>query len=405
MTLTLKDILLKAGTLIVGDGTTLSGASILINGDSISEVGQDVSIPSDTDVLDFSDRVVMPGLIDPHIHVCFDGSADPGEARQFSDELLAIRGSQLVEKLLQYGITTAGDAAGRGNVPFAVKDAIEKGLVNGPCLLLCGRMITITGGREALGGSNEANGVDDVRRAVREEIGRGVHFIKLAATGAISSKHTESMSAQFDQDELQAAADETRKVGKMSHAHAYGDVGIRNTILAGVDVLVHGHPLNKENLELMKKHGTMYMPTVVTYYESQLHHDDGDLPEYMVRKEKEIFPLIEEGVKNAVKAGIDLVVGTDSGMPYTYYGKSTPEEMELFVRLGGASEMDAIIAGTKNAARALKIDSRVGTIEPGKSADLLVLAPGKNPLEDITVLQDKESISRVILRGKTVIEH
>jgi imidazolonepropionase-like amidohydrolase len=86
------------------------------------------------------------------------------------------------------------------------------------------------------------------------------------------------------------------------------------------DVLVHGHPLTKENLELMKKHGTIYMPTIVTYYESQLHHDDGDLPEFMVRKEKEIYPLIEEGVKNAVKAGVEMVVGSDSGMPYTPFG-------------------------------------------------------------------------------------
>ena len=142
----------------------------------------------------------------------------------------------------------------------------------------------------------------------------------------------------------------------------------------------------------MKRHGTMYMPTFVTYYESQLHHDDGHLPEFMVRKEKEIFPLIEQGVKKAVEADIDIVVGTDSGMPYTYYGKSTAEEMELLVGLGGATEMDAIIAGTKNAARSMSMDSKIGTIEPGRSADLLILAPGKNPLDDITVLQNKEKI-------------
>jgi len=400
----MSNLLLKAGTLIVGDGKTLENVSILVQGDKITEVGQDVKVPPDTEVLDFSDRVVMPGIIDPHIHVCFDGSADPAEAKKFSDELLAIRGARLVERLLEYGITTAGDAAGRGNVPFAVKEAIDRGLVNGPRLLPCGRMITISGGRESLGGSNEADGPDNVRRAVREEIGRGARFIKLAATGAISSEHTESFNSQFDIDELQAGANEARKVQLKSHAHAYGDVGIKNTILAGVDVLVHGHPLNQENLELMKKHKTMYMPTIVTYYESQLHHEDGDLPDYMVRKEKEIFPLIEEGVRNAVKAGIELVVGTDSGMPYTYYGKSTAEEMGLMVKLGGASEMTAIIAGTKNAAISMNVDSKFGTIEPGKSADLLVLASGKNPLEDITVLQDKESISRVILMGKTVIE-
>ena len=401
----MSSLLLKTGLLIVGNGETLENVSVLIQGEKISEVGRDVKAPSDTEVLDFSDRVVMPGIIDPHVHVCFDGSTDPAEVRKFSDELLAIRGAQLVEKLLEYGVTTAGDAAGRGNVPFAVKEAVERGLVNGPRFLPCGRMITISGGRDSLGGANEADGPDNVRRAVREEIGRGARYIKLAATGAISSEHTESFNSQFDLDELQAAANEARKVHLKSHAHAYGEEGIRNTILAGVDVLVHGHPLSKENLELMKKHNTMYMPTIVTYYESQLHHDDGDLPEYMVRKEKEIFPLIEEGVRNAVEAGIKLVVGTDSGMPYTLYGKSTAEEMELMVKLGKAPEMTAIIAGTKNAAISMNIDSTIGTIEAGKSADLLVLAPGKNPLKDITVLQDKESISRVILMGKTVIEH
>jgi imidazolonepropionase-like amidohydrolase len=398
------NLLIKAGNLIVGNGETLENVSILIQDDKIADVGPDIKAPKGAEVLDCSERVVMPGLIDPHVHVCYDGSSDPAEVRKLSDELLAIRGAQLVERLLEYGITTAGDAAGRGNVPYAVKEAIEKGLVNGPRLLPCGRMITISGGRDSLGGSNEANGPDDVRRAVREEIGRGARFIKLAATGAISSEHTESFSTQFDLDELKAGANEARKVQLKSHAHAYGDDGIRNTILAGIDVLVHGHPLNEENLSLMLKHNTMYMPTIVTYYESQLHHDDGDLPEYMVRKEKEIFPLIEKGVKNAVKAGVELVVGTDSGMPYTPYGKSTGIEMELMVRLGGASEMTAIVAGTLNAAKSLNIESKVGTIESGKSADILVLAPRKNPLKDITVLQDPASIERIILMGKTVIK-
>ncbi|TFG34512.1 amidohydrolase family protein [Candidatus Thorarchaeota archaeon] len=400
----MHDILLKTGILIVGNGETLEKVSILIQEGIITEVGRDITPPNDVEILDFSSSVIMPGIIDPHVHVCFDGSPNLEEVRRFSDELLAIRGSKLTEILLEYGITTVGDAAGRKNVPFAVKEAIDRGFVTGPRFLPCGRMITISGGRDSLAGANEADGVDGVRRAVREELGRGIFYIKLAATGAISSEHTESFSTQFSLDELKVGADEARKAGKRSHAHAYGEEGIRNTILAGVDVLVHGHPLSSENLDLMKKHGTMYMPTFVTYYESQLHHDDGDLPEYMVRKEKEIFPLIEEGVRNAIKAGIEIVVGTDSGMPYTYYGKSTAEEMELLVRLGGASEMDAIIAGTMNAAKSMSMESKIGTIKPGKSADLLVLSPGKNPLEDITVLQYKENIKRVILRGKTVID-
>ncbi|MFW9789015.1 MAG: amidohydrolase family protein [Candidatus Thorarchaeota archaeon] len=402
----MTNILLKTGTLIIGDGRTLNDVSVLIKDDVISEVGPDVRAESGSEVLDYSDRVVMPGIIDTHVHVGYDGiAADPDEVRLLSDEFLSIRGGVVAERLINNGITTAGDAASRGNISFAVREAIEKGVVNGPRLLVCGRMISITGGRDPMSGYSEANGVDDVRRAVREEIARGIHFIKLASTGAISAMHTESMSPQFNLDELKAAAEESHKVGKMAHAHAYGDVGIQNTILAGVDVLVHGHPLNKENIDLMKKHGTMYMPTIVTYYESQLHHDDGDLPEYMVRKEKEIYPLIEAGVKNAVKAGLEMVVGSDSGMPYTPFGPSTMEEMELMVRIGGMLEMDAIVAGTLNAARALKIDSQIGTVEPGKSADILVLAAGKNPLEDISLLKSPESIEQVILKGKTVIKH
>jgi len=400
------EVLLKTGTLIVGDGKVLKDMSVLIKDHKIAEVGTNIESGLGVEVLDYSDRVVMPGIIDPHVHVGYDGiAADPDEVRKLSDEFLSIRGGVVVERLLNNGITTAGDAASRGNLSFAVREAIEKGIINGPRLLVCGRMISISGGRDPKSGYSEANGPDDVRRAVREEIARGIHFVKLASTGAISAANTESMSPQFNLDELQAAVEETHKVGKMTHAHAYGDIGIKNTILAGVDVLVHGHPLNKENLELMKKHGTMYMPTIVTYYESQLHHDDGDLPEHMVRKEKEIYPFIEEGVKNAVKTGIEMVVGSDSGMPYTPFGTSSMQEMELFVRIGGMSEGDAIVAGTRNAARSLKIESEVGTIEVGKSADLLVLASGKNPLNDISLLRDPMSIEKVYLRGKTVIEH
>ncbi|MHA1925978.1 MAG: amidohydrolase family protein [Candidatus Thorarchaeota archaeon] len=207
-------------------------------------------------------------------------------------------------------------------------------------------MITISAGRGAYGGSNEANGPDDVRRAAREELGRGADFIKLAATGAISAEGQDSFTTQFNQDELQAATEEAHKLGKKTHAHTYGEPGGVNTILAGVDVIVHGHPMTEKTINLAKKHGTQFMPTLTTYYESLQHHDDGQLPDYMVRKEKELFPLIEQGFRDSVQAGLEIVLGTDSGMPYTPFGPSSMEELQLMVRLGGMSEMDAIVAGT-----------------------------------------------------------
>jgi imidazolonepropionase-like amidohydrolase len=178
---------------------------------------------------------------------------------------------------------------------------------------------------------------------------------------------------------------------------------VTNTILTGIDVLVHGHPLNPITIRLINEHQTLLMPTLTTYYQSHQHINDGLLPDYMVRKKKEIYPLIEAGVRMAVQENVTIVAGSDSGMPYTPFGPSSMKELELLVRMGGMSEMEAITAGTRNAARALNIDSFVGTLEPGKSADLLVLAQDLNPLTDISVLQQKEAIKMVFLRGKPVI--
>ena len=399
-------LLLRTGKLIVGDGSTLQDAEILVENGTIIELGENLSRPRECEVLDFSDHVVMPGIVDAHLHVCYDGvTLDPAVIRALDNEFMAIRGARLVEGLLEYGVTTVADAGAKGKVSLAVSQALAEGIIKGPRILVSGRMITITGGRDPASGALEADGVDAVKRAVREEVARGVDFIKLAGTGAISSEHTESMSTQFDEEELRAATEEAHKVGKPTHSHAYGDAGIQNTVLAGVDVLVHGHPLNRENINLMKEKGTIYMPTIVTYYESVKHHDEGKLPQHMIRKEKEVFPLIKKGVQEAVEAGLEIAVGTDTGLPYTLYGKAAAQEMSLLVEYGGMSAMDAILAGTKNAAHSLRVDDKIGTIEPGKSADIVVLARGIDPLEDITLLQERESFETVFLKGVPVVQH
>ena len=397
---TMNEYLLKAGTVIVGDGTKVSDVHLHIKDEVIVDIGPDVKAGPDAKILDFSDRVVMPGVIDTHVHIIHDElNPDPAEMKYLKDEYLSIRSTNYAEKILSYGVTTAADAGARGEVSLALKQAIEMGYAKGPRFLACGRMITITGGRDIASGPHECDGPDGVRKATRMEIARGVDFIKLAATGGIIASKTESMSPQFTLEELTAAAEETHKVGKKAHAHAYGDIGICNTILAGVDVVVHGHPMSQKCIDLMKKHNTLYMPTFVTYYESVQHHHEGLLPDYMVRKEKELFPLMEEGLRNAVKAGVEIVVGSDSGCPYTPFGISTMEELELLVRFGGMTEMDAIVAGTHNAARSLNIDTYTGTLQSGKSADILVLNKGMNPLEDISILQDPANLESIFLKG------
>lgn len=395
----MQEILLKTGKLIVGDGSTLDDVSVLIKGRKIIEVGSEVSKTLDATTLDYSDRVVMPGIIDSHTHIGMVVLNDPVEMNML-DEQRAILAAKNTEQLLQYGVTTFADAGARGNISFGVRDAIEAGLVLGPRMIVCGRMLTITGGRAPISDANEADGPDEARKAAREEIARGVDFIKVAASSVIR----EGGVVQFTMEELKAITEEAHKVGILVKSHAYGDEGVRNTILAGADVVVHGHLLTQHNIDLIKEHNALLEPTLVSFYIPQ-GNDDIGLPESEIKQLKELFPQIEEGFRNAMKQGIEVVAGSDSGdSPLVPFGPSTTRELEVMVQLGGMTEMDAIIAGTKNAARSLNIDSFVGTIEPGKSADLLVLARDKDPLSDISILQHLDAVERVILKGKTVIK-
>ncbi len=395
----MKETLLKTGKLIVGDGRTMDNVSVLIKGEKIVEVGSEVSKTPDTTILDYSDRVVMAGIIDSHTHVGMVALNAPVELNML-DEHRAIRAVKNAEKLLQYGVTTFADAGARGNISFGVRDAIETGIVLGPRMIVCGRMLTITGGRTPISDANEADGPDEARKAARQEIARGVDYIKVAASSVI----LDGGVVQFTMEELKAITEEAHKVGLLVKSHAYGDEGVRNTILAGADVVVHGHLLTQHNIDLIKGHNTLLEPTLVSFYIPQGIEDIG-LPESVIKQQKESFPQLVEGFSNAEKQGIEIVAGSDSGdSPFLPFGPSTMRELEVMVRLGGLTEMDAIITGTKNAARALNIDSFVGTLEPGKSADLLVLARNKDPLSDISILQHLDTVERVILKGKTVIK-
>lgn len=395
----MKETLLKAGTLIVGNGQIMNDISILIKGESIIEVGYDIPKTPDTAILDYSDRVIMPGIIECHVHTDMVDFVDPVEWTM-SDEHRAIRGAKNAEVLLQYGVTTFADACSRGDISFGVRDAIEAGHLLAPRMLVSGRMITITGGRAPIFDATEADGPDEARKAARKEIMRGVDFIKVAA----NSLSLPGGAVQFTMEELKAVTEEAHKVGLRVHSHAYHDEGVRNTIMAGVDVVVHGHLLTQHNIDLIKGHNAFLEPTLVSFYRHQ-GMDKKDLPESVIKRQEELYPQVEEGFRKAVKQGCEIVLGSDTGdSPLLPFGPSTMKELEFMVQLGGMSEMDAIVAGTENAARAFNIDSNVGTIEPGKSADLLVFAKDKDPLRDISILQHLGSVERIILKGETVVK-
>lgn len=384
---------LEVGKLIIGDGEVLEGVFVGVDDGVIAEVSGDGFEASYDEVLDLSDRIVMPGLIDAHVHIKYTGVPDPVE---YSDEYMTVRGVELARKALMAGCTSLVDAGAVRNVAFAARDAINDGATLGPRLFVSGEMITMTGGRSRVPGARlEVNGPHEARRATRGLLMyHNADFIKLGATGSISSLHTGPTHPQLTVEEMAACVEEAHKCGKKVHAHCYGEVGISNAIEAGADVIVHGQTLTDEHISTMLERGMMLMPTLKTYWSHYEKMQETGIPERTVTSG--IWDLTEPNFRRALEAGIPFSMGTDSGMTDNFFGDN-PRDLVYMVRWG-ATPMQAIVAGTLNAAKSVAVEDRLGTVEEGKLADLLVLED--DPTEDVTAIQT--SLDRVMLNGRFV---
>jgi len=384
---------LTVGKLIVGNGDVIEGARIGIEEGRIVEVTTGRLEGSYEKGLDLGDRVVMPGLIDAHVHIKYTGVPDPVE---YSDEYMTVRGVELARRALMAGCTSLVDAGAVRNVAFAARNAINNGATLGPRLFVSGEMITMTGGRSRVPGARlEVNGPHEARRATRGLLMyHNADFIKLGATGSISSLHTGPTHPQLTVEEMTACVEEAHNCGKMVHAHCYGEKGISNAIEAGVDVIVHGQTLTDEHIATMLERGMMLMPTLKTYwchYEKML---ETGIPERTVTSG--IWDLTEPNFRRALGAGVPFAMGTDSGMTDNFFGDNL-KDLEYMVRWG-ATPMQAIVAGTLDAARSIAVDDRLGTVEEGKLADLLVL--GEDPTEDVSAV--RTSLERIMLNGRFI---
>jgi len=402
---------LRVGKLIVGNGKTLEGVYLGIQDGTITEISMEQLKRSYEKRIDASDRVVMPGLIDTHVHLVYSGKPQETDITNVSDEYLTLRAGELARRALRAGVTTIGDAGGRRNTIPALRDAIEDGVMLGPRIRASGTMITMTGGRathghRVIGGGFEINGADEARKATRELLMYyGANFIKLGATGALSSPHTGGRDPQLTVDEMRAAVEEAHKCGRPVHAHCYGEQGISNALEAGVDVIVHGQTLNNDHIRKMKQTGAILVPTLTVFREeervSKLEESARAQEQKKIRRPTSSAGIYEEtkpNFMNAMKQGITIAAGTDSGMTNTFCGQN-PLELVYMVDWG-MSENDAIVAGTLNSAKALKIENMVGTIEVGKYADLLVL--NEDPLKDIEVITKPDTIEHIMLNGRLV---
>ncbi|MCF8012249.1 MAG: amidohydrolase family protein [Clostridiales bacterium] len=387
-------IILKNSALFDGTGNDLIKDSLVAFENGIityAGPANDFTVKKNSRVYNLSNKYIIPGLIDAHIHLDLHGMADTYLENLVENKLRAIRAAKEMETTIQAGFTTVRNMGSVDYIDIAVKEAIKQELITGPRVLTSGKIICMHSSGESYfsGMYREADGVDENRKAAREQLAEGAEYLKVMATGAIMNPGGVPAAPQLDIDEIRAVVEEGKKLGKHTAAHAHGAQGIKNAIKAGVRTIEHGTMADDEAIKMMVDNGIYMIPTLSSNYLMLLHGEKDGVPQFMMEKAKEISEIRKKVTRKAIDAGVKIAMGTDAGTPYNYHGKNSLE-ITRFVDENLINEKDAVIASTRKAAEALDLGDKLGTIEKGKFADLVVLE--KNPLEDIHCLLDPENI-------------
>jgi imidazolonepropionase-like amidohydrolase len=388
------------GRVVVGNGKVLERASVLLEGDRILKVAaKNLKTPKGCRRVSLKGGTLLPGFIDAHVHLCLDGSPDPMTA--FLNTPLAVtilKASNFARETLMAGVTTIRDMGAKDGIDFGLRQAIRVGLVPGPRMLVSGQPVCMTGGHGWQLG-REANGPEEVRKAAREQIKAGADIVKLMATGGVMTPAVEPGSEQLTEAELRAGVEEAHKAGKRTATHAMGTRGILNALRAGIDSIEHGVYLDDEAVELMKKRGVPFIPTLSALLQIESKGVKAGIPAFAVEKTLKVKPFHLASVRLARKAGVAIAMGTDAGTPFNLHGENL-QELKLLVQYGGFSPLEAIEAGTRVGAQVLGLEKELGTIEEGKLADLV--AVDGNPLDDIDIVLRRPSIRTVVQGGRIV---
>ena len=385
---------IRAARLIDGTGRApIEPGVIVVEGQRITGVGRSAPVPAGARTIELGDATLLPGLIDAHTHVTSEGPGPRAVDRMSATGAdYSLVGATNARRMLMAGFTTLRDLGGFDYADLAVKRAIERGLIPGPRLFVATTPISITGGHgDPANGmspdiainspSGVANGVDEVRRKVRQILRNGADHIKFAATGGGLSRGTKPTAQHFTDEEIAALVAEAHRLGVKVAAHAHGNEGIKAAVKAGVDSIEHGIYLDEEACRLMLQHGTYYVPTLWiadSYFDK---YKEWGIPSYAHEKISQFIPTALKSAEMAIRMGVRVALGTDAGVgEHQLAGK----EFAAYVKYGMAP-MAAIVAGTSNAAKLLGHSDRIGSIETGKLADV-VAVPG-NPLTDITRME------------------
>jgi imidazolonepropionase-like amidohydrolase len=384
-------------------GTPIVGHSVLVRGDRIVAVLPEEQVPEDASRLDLTGKTLLPGLIDVHVHLLGQRTMDNRDMTFIGEGLRAARATVDLGLLLAAGITTVRDCG--SFTALALKQAVAEGSVPGPRIVACGRFIERTGGADDAPympvawaqergpwGPRLADGPDEIRKAVREQLRAGADWIKTCTTGAVTTQENSRPDLlEWSDEEIATLVDEAHRLGARVAVHAHANAGIKLALDANADTIEHGTYLDEELARRMAERGMYLVPTHFVLHQLVEHGAEFGTPAWVLAKAREVMTARQSSFEAALRHGVPIAMGTDiGGQDLLPHGRNA-EELALLVA-GGMSTSDAIVAATLGAAHCIGLEREIGSIERGKVADLIAVEG--DPLSDIALTQRVEFVMK-----------